>query len=82
MNLNHLESDQILDFYRALKEFTNIIEDKSNHIWIGLKPDQVIIFDNFRLLHGRSSFQGDRQLITTYMPRDEWRSKAFLLGAF
>ena len=72
----------MVEFYQAVKEFIMIMEDKKNCVWIGLEQNQVVIFDNFRLLHGRSEFKGNRTLITTYMPRDEWLSKARLMKAF
>lgn len=57
------------------------IENKENHLWLSLNPDQVLIFDNFRMLHGRAAFVGNRTLVTSYMPQDEWLSKAHILGA-
>lgn len=80
--MSHLSADEMVSFYQALKEFTRILEDEKNHTWIGLEQNEIVIFDNFRLLHGRSEFEGNRTLITTYMPRDEWLSKARLLNAF
>ncbi len=70
------------DFHQALQEFIKILEDTNNQILIGLKQNQILIFDNFRLMHGRAAFKGNRKLITTYMPRDEWLSKAKVLNAF
>ena len=82
MNVSHLEAEEIVEFYRALTKFIQIIDDEKNRTWIPLQQNQVLIFDNFRLLHGRSEFKGNRSLITTYMPRDEWLSKAYLMNAF
>jgi len=33
------------------------------------------------MLHGRNGFKGNRTLVTTYMPHDEWLNKANILGA-
>ncbi len=76
INLNHLSYDQIGQYYRAVKNFARIVQDASNEHWIGLRPDQVLVFDNFRLLHGRSAFKGHRILVTSYLSRDDWLSKA------
>lgn len=73
---NHLTYDDILRYYEAIKKFGQIIEDESNELWIRLEPGQMLIFDNYRILHGRSAFTGNRELLTAYLPRDEWRSKA------
>ncbi len=72
----------MVEFYRAVREFVKILDDPKNCTWISLKQNQIVIFDNFRLLHGRAEFSGDRTLITTYMPRDEWLSKARLMKVF
>jgi trimethyllysine dioxygenase len=50
-----------------------------NELWVNLKKDQIVIIDNFRILHGRSGFSGDRVLLTAYAPRDEFISKARLM---
>ena len=57
------------------------VENPANHLWLSLEPNQVLIFDNFRMLHGRNGFKGNRTLVTSYMPHDEWLSKANILGA-
>ena len=75
MNLCHLNQDQLQHYYRAIKNFIKIIRDPKNEFWISLKEDQVIIFDNFRLLHGRSEIDGFRTLATAYLSRDDYLSK-------
>ena len=56
-----------------MQNFTRILQDPLNEIYIGLKPNQVLIFDNHRLLHGRSAFKGkNRVLISAYISRDDW----------
>lgn len=79
MNLTHLSHDEIGRYYKAIKNLAKIIENKQNELWIGLKPSQILIFDNFRLLHGRSGFKGHRELITSYISRDDWLSKSEVL---
>ena len=73
IKVNHLDKDTIYKFYRAMQNFTKIIQDPENIYWIGLKPNQVLIFDNYRLLHGRSAIKGyNRVLISAYISRDDW----------
>ncbi|CAF0766806.1 unnamed protein product [Brachionus calyciflorus] len=81
INLDHLSYQDITGFYKAMRKFTQIIQNKSNELWIGLREDQVLLFDNFRLLHGRASFKGNRKLITVYLSRDDWLSKLNVLEA-
>lgn len=78
VNLNHLSSDNILRFYRAMQRFMSIVDDERNILKIALRPDQVLIFNNFRLMHARTAVTGKRTLVTTYMPYDEWLSNARL----
>ena len=33
------------------------------------------VFDNFRVLHGRSSFTGERRLCGAYVAADDYRSR-------
>ena len=80
-NVNQLKNrNEFIDFYKALKAFITQIENKDNQIWLSLNPDQVLIFDNFRMLHARAAFSGNRTLVTSYMPQDEWLSKVRILG--
>jgi trimethyllysine dioxygenase len=82
LNVTHLEAEEIVRFYSALKDFLQILDSKANQIWIPLMQNQILVFDNFRLLHGRSQFKGNRSLITAYISRDDWLSKAHIMGAF
>jgi trimethyllysine dioxygenase len=77
---NHLDYDDTLKYYHAIKKFGEIIEDKANELWIRLEPGQLLLIDNYRVLHGRSAFTGNRELLTAYLPRDEWKSKARIFG--
>lgn len=62
-------------FYRALENFSKIVQSEENEIWLSLRQDQVLILDNFRLLHGRSSVNGNRTLVSVYLSRDDYLSK-------
>ena len=75
INLNHLRGDEILNFFKALQNFSKMVEDPANEYWIALKPHQVLLFDNHRLLHGRSSIDGNRTLVTCYINPDDWQLK-------
>jgi trimethyllysine dioxygenase len=76
---NHLSYNETIHYYQAIKRFAKIIQDSKNELWMNLKKDQIVIIDNFRILHGRSGFSGDRVLLTAYAPRDEFISKARLM---
>jgi alpha-ketoglutarate-dependent taurine dioxygenase len=51
-----------VEFYSALKSFEKIIENKKFHINTPLKPGELVVFDNSRILHSRTAFVGQRSV--------------------
>ena len=80
--LNTVPATEIPTFYRAYGRLIKIISDPVGHFWHRLKPGQVIFIDNWRVMHGRSAFAGTRVMCGCYLPRDEWVSKARMLGVW
>jgi trimethyllysine dioxygenase len=78
--LNHLKTADIEKFFRAVKNFNRIFQDPANELWLSLQEDEVIMFDNFRLFHGRSAVNGKRTLVTAYVSKDDYQSKLALYG--
>ena len=39
-----------------------------------LKPGEMLVFDNWRLLHGRGAFQGKRKMAGAYINREDFLS--------
>ena len=76
MILNYLTFEESRSYYKAIKNFADIIENTENELWYRLKDGELLFIDNFRVMHGRSQFNGDRQLLTAYVPHDDWISKA------
>ncbi|KAI7862905.1 trimethyllysine dioxygenase [Spinellus fusiger] len=74
--LNHFTSHEVEQFYDALFMWKSIITDKKNELWLPLTPGRAVIFDNWRVMHGRSAYTGDRQLCGAYFPWDDYKSKA------
>ncbi|CAG8725171.1 23868_t:CDS:2 [Dentiscutata erythropus] len=73
--MNHLEPDQVLEFYDALRKWNSLLKDKSNEYWFQLKPGRAVIFDNWRVLHGRDKYSGHRRLIGCYLNWDDYQSR-------
>jgi len=73
--LSQLTSEEIELFYDSLRKWNEILVDKENEYWIQLGPGRVLIFDNWRVLHGRAGFTGHRRLIGAYLNWDDYRSK-------
>ena len=70
-----LPIDQVETWYDAARKFDTLLKKKENEYWEQLKSGRVLIFDNWRVLHGRSSFTGKRRICGAYIARDDWISK-------
>ena len=65
-------------YHRARKRLGTLFEDPRHELRFQLKPGQMMMFDNNRVLHGRTSFdpsEGHRQLQGCYIDRDGPRSR-------
>ncbi|MGI9605075.1 MAG: TauD/TfdA family dioxygenase [Acidimicrobiales bacterium] len=66
------------DYYRALIDFSKRINDPANAIVFRLEPGQAIVYDNQRVLHGRTAFSSDagrRHLRLCTIDRDQFHSR-------
>jgi hypothetical protein len=57
------------EFYCALKQYEQLVEDPSFHINTPLQPGEMVLFDNARILHSRTAFVGERHMEGAYL---EW----------
>ncbi|KAF1959845.1 Trimethyllysine dioxygenase [Byssothecium circinans] len=62
-------------WYDAARKWDALLKKKENEYWEQLKPGTIVIFDNWRVLHGRSAFTGKRRICGGYINRDDWISK-------
>ncbi|XP_053529060.1 gamma-butyrobetaine dioxygenase [Artibeus jamaicensis] len=70
INFNNATRDTIFDvpvekvqpFYTALKEFVDLMNCKESKFTFKMNPGDVITFDNWRLLHGRSSYEAGTEI--------------------
>ena len=44
-----------------------------------LRPGEVLLFDNWRILHGRKAYEGTRRLCGAYLNREDFESRLRLL---
>ncbi|KAF2033652.1 Trimethyllysine dioxygenase [Setomelanomma holmii] len=66
---------EVETWYNAARKFDALLKKKENEYWEQLTPGRVLIFDNWRVLHGRSAFTGKRRICGGYINRDDWISK-------
>lgn len=77
-----LPGEQVEPFYRAYRQFWELLRDPHYTLRFKLRPGEMIAFDNMRVLHGREAFDpasGHRYLQGTYLDRDLVRSKQRVL---
>ena len=70
-----LENSQMVEFYDAYKIFHNLVNDTARQFEFMLDPGVVLTFDNWRLLHARSSLTGYRQLCGGYHNHEDFESR-------
>ncbi|CAJ0574774.1 unnamed protein product, partial [Mesorhabditis spiculigera] len=69
------DAEKVVEFYRAYEAYSLLTLSPSRSLRISLQPGTVIFIDNFRLLHARTEFQGDRTMCGCYMSRDDILAK-------
>lgn len=69
-----LPPEEMAELYRSLGVFDEAVRDPSNQFEVGLRPGSMLLFDNWRTLHGRKAFVGDRHLIGGYLNREDYES--------
>ncbi|KAJ3301492.1 hypothetical protein HDV03_000729 [Kappamyces sp. JEL0829] len=70
-----LEATQVELFYAALQEWTKLVKKQENELWVRLTPGRAVIMDNWRVMHGRSSFTGYRRMVGAYVGWDDYQSR-------
>ncbi|KAM9408529.1 gamma-butyrobetaine dioxygenase isoform 1-T2 [Pholidichthys leucotaenia] len=91
INYNNATRDSVLDlplhqvqpFYRALKAYVDIMNRPENVVTYRMEPGDLVTFDNWRLLHGRRSYNSSadrlRHLEGCYLDWDEVMSRLRIL---
>ncbi|KAI1864857.1 uncharacterized protein JN550_008677 [Neoarthrinium moseri] len=63
------------EWYDAARKWDAILRRKSVEYWFQLTPGSLLVFDNWRVLHGRSAFTGVRRMCGGYINRDDFMSR-------
>jgi len=74
------EKDLTLKFYEAIKTFDLIANNKDYQWRHILKPGELLIFNNWRILHGRGSFNGVRKMSGCYINKEDFDSSCKMNG--
>jgi len=74
--LSSIPQTDVERYYEHMKCLASIVRSEENEYWFRLTPGTVLVFDNWRLLHGRAGFNGKRVLNGCYFSRSEFMSRA------
>lgn len=82
VSLNHadrapltLPPDETERFYAALRAFDALIADSRFQWRFTLEVGTAMLFDNWRVLHGRTAYTGRRRLCGGYLNREDYESR-------
>jgi gamma-butyrobetaine dioxygenase len=78
-----LEPDRAAAWYAAYRRFAALCQDERLVVGLTLAPGELVLFDNRRVLHGRTAFgatRGERHLQGCYAEVDGLRSRLALLS--
>jgi trimethyllysine dioxygenase len=70
-----LDPERHLAFYRALATFDRLCNDPGLQYRRRLLPGSVLLFDNWRVLHGRDAYTGYRRLAGVYFNKEDVESR-------
>ncbi|KAI4111576.1 MAG: hypothetical protein LQ339_000447 [Xanthoria mediterranea] len=70
-----LSSSAVAGFYAAARKWVAILRRPHSEYWVQLQPGTALTFDNWRVLHGRSAFTGEREMCGAYTNMDDFISR-------
>ncbi|HEY7628853.1 MAG TPA: TauD/TfdA family dioxygenase, partial [Ilumatobacteraceae bacterium] len=74
-----LPAEEMTELYAALRAFDHLANDEAMQWRQILRPGDALIFDNWRVLHGRHSYTGKRTLCGAYLNHEDFESRLRLL---
>lgn len=75
-----LPEPDMTTLYRAIAAFDRLANDPALQWRRGLRAGDLLIFDNWRVLHGRTAFSGQRRMAGCYLNREDFESRLRLVG--
>jgi gamma-butyrobetaine dioxygenase len=74
-----VSSPGLAPFYAAYRQFALLLRELRFQMTARLAPGELVVFDNWRILHARTSFHAARHLQGCYLTRDSVFSRSALL---
>jgi trimethyllysine dioxygenase len=69
-----LPEPDMSQLYAALFEFDALANDPTIQFELAMRPGDMVLFDNWRVLHGRRAFVGERHIAGGYINREDIES--------
>jgi trimethyllysine dioxygenase len=76
-----LPHDEMIRVYDALRAFDLLANDTSLQWRHVLAPGEALLFDNWRVLHGRHAYSGVRKMCGAYINHEDFESRLRLASA-
>ncbi|MEM7363747.1 MAG: TauD/TfdA family dioxygenase [Pseudomonadota bacterium] len=70
-----LGEDRINRFYDMLRQFDRAVNNPEHQWQYTLQAGEALIIDNWRVLHGRSTYSGSRRMTGAYINREDVESR-------
>jgi len=70
-----LAEPDMTQLYAGIRYLDQLFNDPAYQWRYQLKPGEMLIFDNWRLLHGRGAFHGKRRMAGAYVNREDYLSR-------
>jgi trimethyllysine dioxygenase len=70
-----LPPDEMTTLYTALRAFDRLANDDSMQWRHVLRPGDALLFDNWRVLHGRHAYAGKRTMCGAYLNHEDFESR-------
>ena len=72
--------DKVGIFYDALQMFQRLAQDRKRQWRRRLGAGDAILFDNWRVLHGRAAYRGKRAMAGGYVNREDFQSRLRIIN--
>lgn len=70
-----LDDHDMVEFYDAIRLFDEVTNEPSMQWRHVLQPGEALLVDNWRVLHGRAAFTGERRVCGGYLNREDVESR-------
>ena len=69
-------------FYKYFPELIDLSKDSHFLLKFQLKSGEILLVNNWRLLHGRTAFEGNRLLSGCYLSMDVFKSRTLSMHGY